>query len=186
MSKVFETLKEAQARQSSQGDSKKPDIDIESKPYTTASAPSKSADTGKAVERIVLAVALSVMIILLVAVVVLSNGLSSMKQSIEKVGAGIDSLALKADDMGTSLKNATADLVVLKDENTRTQEAIRDLDSRFESYGMLQKELTGRVDKLENSFKAVDGRLNGMEAKAGVSASAEKPQPPPSQGKGAE
>ena len=186
MSKVYETLKEAQARQGSQGDIKKPDVSIEGKAYTTASAPSKSAATGGAVERILLVVMLSMMVILVVAVLALSTSLSSMKQSIEKVGAGIDSLSLKADDMGRSLRDATADLVVLKDENARTQEAISDIDRRFGSYGILQKELTGRVDKLESSLQAVAGRLSGIEEKASVPAPPEKPQPPPSQGKGAE
>ena len=186
MSKVYETLKEAQARQGSQGDIKKPDVNIESKSYNTVSVPSKSADTGRAVERVVLGVAFFMMIVLVVSVVVLSNSVSSMKKSIEKVGASIDSLALKADDMGISLKNTGADLVVLKDESTRTQEAIRDLDDRFGSYDMLQNKLAGRVDKLESSLQAVDGRLVRMEEKASVPASPEKPQPPPSQGKEAE
>ena len=186
MSKVYETLKEVQTQQKDQIDIKKPDVKIESTPYGIASIPSKSADTGRAVERIVLGVAFFMTIVLVVSVVVLSNSVSSMKTSIEKTGASIDSLALKADDMGTALKSATADLVVLKDESTRAQEAIRDLDDRFGNYGVLQKELAGRVDKLESSFQAVSDRLGGMEEKARVSASPEKPQPPPSQGNGTE
>lgn len=186
MSKVFDNLKDAQARLSEQGDVRKTDVKIESTPHITASAPSRSSDMGRTVERILLGVALFMMIVLLVAVVVLSNSLSSMMISIEKVGATVDSMALKADDMGTSLKNAGADLVVLKDESARTQEAIRDLDSRFGSYGVLQKELAGRVDKLESSVQAVAGRLSGVEKKAGVPVPPEEPQPPPAQGKGAE
>lgn len=187
MSEVFSTLKKAQGWQSGKNDSGTPAEKIESKTCNALSvSPKNDAAGGRTMERALLGVTLCMVVILVFSVVALPNSLASIKNSIKRNSAGINTLADKADEMRNSLKNATSDLIMLKDGSTRLQEAVFNIDRRFGSYDTLQKEVTGRINKLESSSQAISVRINDIESRAEKPAAPEKPQGvPSSQSKGA-
>jgi len=164
MSKVYSDLNVLQAKQKAQADIR------ESGAKTGRKGGSISSD-----DRIPLALAFLLIIVLTVSVVWLSRSISAAQGSIRNVVAGVNALARQENNMEASLGEASKEIAALKDEGIRSQEILLAHGRQLESAGTLQKDLGSRIDKLESSMQAITDRLNNMENRARVSASPEEP-----------
>lgn len=179
MSEIFDATKNAQARVAGQAGVTKPGIQAKTASAAFgAQSAAPAGDSGRVAERVALGMVLFVALVLAVSVAILSTNLSAMKKSLGRTDAAVSALALTTDTMRDSLKDTGAELVALKDDHTRTQEAVAGLERGFESFGSRQTELAGKVDRLESSLQEVAGRIQSAHDKPAGTTTPEAPQQP--------